>query len=106
LKPLGFDPQNLTQIDTTNEASIEESADRIIALKQKRHRVTANASLEDLTSPFTHTELVPRTNCVANDPVFVVAVDPRIIPDHNTIDRGIFIRFLGEFLITFSNENP
>jgi Alpha/beta hydrolase of unknown function (DUF900) len=106
LKPLDTAPKKITQMAMTNEAPVQTSTERIIALKQKRHGVTANTSAEDLTSRFTHTELVPRTNCIANDPVFVVAVDSRIIPDHNTIDRGIFIRFLGEFLFTFSNENP
>ncbi len=106
LKPLDSAPKEITQMATTNEMPVQTSTERIIALKQKRHRVMANATAEDLTYRFTHTELVPRTNCVANDPVFVIAVDPRIIPDHNTIDRGIFIRFLGEFLFTFSNENP
>lgn len=106
LKQLDTAPKKITQMATTNEVPVETSADRIIALKQKRRRVTANASAEDLTCRFSHTELVPRTNCVANDPVFVVAVDSPIIPDHNTIDRGIFIRFLGEFLFVFSNDNP
>jgi hypothetical protein len=106
LKPLDTAPKKITQMTTTNEVPVQTSTDRIISLKQKRHGVRTNAAAEDLTYRFTHCELVPRTNCVANDPVFVVAVDSRIIPDHNTIDRGIFIRFLGEFLFTFSNENP
>jgi hypothetical protein len=99
-------PKKITRMTTTNEVPVQTSTDKITVLKQKRRAVAANASLEDLTYRFTHTELVPRANCVANDPVFVVAVDSRIIPDHSTIDRGIFIRFLGEFLFTFSNENP
>jgi hypothetical protein len=106
LKPLDTAPKKITQMATTNEVAVQTSTDKIISLKQKRRGVSRNSTAEDLTSRFTHTELVPRTNCVANDPVFVVAVDPRIIPDHNTIDRGIFIRFLGEFLFTFSSENP
>jgi hypothetical protein len=106
LKPLDTAPKKITQMATTNEVSVQTSTERIISLRQKRRGVSRNATAENLTYRFTHTELVPRTNCVANDPVFVVAVDSRIIPDHNTIDRGIFIRFLGEFLFAFSNENP
>jgi hypothetical protein len=106
LNPLATAPKKITQMTTTNEAPVQTSTDQIIALKQKRRGVTRDAAAEDLTYRFTHTELVPRTNCIPNDPVFVVAVDSRIIPDHNMIDRSIFMRFLGEFLFTFSNENP
>jgi hypothetical protein len=99
-------PKEKSQMTTTNEVSVKTSTENILSLKEKRRRVSANATREDLTYRFTHCELLPRTNCVVNDPVFVVSVDSRIIPDHDTIDRGIFIRFLGEFLFTFSNETP
>ena len=105
LQPRAVAPKTITRMATTNEVTVQTSTEKIISLKQKRRSFSTNATIEDLTYRFTHTELVPRTNCVANDPVFVVAVDSRIIPDHNTIDRGIFLRFLGEFLFTFSSEN-
>jgi len=37
-------------------------------------------------------------------PAFVVSVDKAIIPDHSTINKKPFIRFLIGFLSTFSNE--
>jgi uncharacterized Fe-S cluster protein YjdI len=58
----------------------------------------------DLTYKFAHCQLVPTTNCVRNDPVFNVVVDPAIIPSHDDIDRGVFIRFLADFLFTFSSS--
>jgi hypothetical protein len=104
LEPLDRAPKKITQMTTTNEVPVLTSTDKIVSLKQKRHGVKADAAAEDLTYRFTHCALVPRPNCIPNDPVFVVAVDARIIPDHNTIDRGIFLRFLGEFIFTFSND--
>lgn len=87
--------------------SFKASADRILIIKEKRRNVSANSSREDLTFSFTHFELVPRmTNCVPNDPVFVVSVDPSFVPDHDTISNGSFVRTLAEFLSAFSNENP
>jgi len=95
-------PKEKLETTATNEASVPESTVTILSLRDKRHLVTENATREELTYRFTHCELLPRTNSVPNDPVFVVSVDPRIIPDHNAIDQGIFIRFLGEFLFAFS----
>ena len=37
-------------------------------------------------------------------PLFVVAVDKKIIPDHNTIDRERFLTFLREFLLAFTSD--
>lgn len=56
-----------------------------------------------MTYNFTHCQLAPTTHCVHNDPVFNVAVAPAIIPNHDDIDRGVFIRFLAEFLFAFSS---
>jgi hypothetical protein len=102
-----YDLNALDKKRGTNEVSFQASVERILLLKEKRRKVSANSSREDLTFGFTHSELVPRmTNCVPNDPVFVVSVDPILIPDHNTINRGSFVRTLEEFLSTFSDENP
>ena len=104
---INYDLNTLDKKRGTNEVSFAASIDRIVKLKEKRRRVSANSSREDLTFGFTHSELVPRmTNCVPNDPVFVVSVDPILIPDHNTISNGSFVRTLEEFLSTFSNEDP
>jgi hypothetical protein len=54
---------------------------------------------------FSQCELSPTTNCVPASPIFNVAVDPKMIPDHGTIDRWVFIKFLSEFLSAFSSDN-
>ncbi len=54
---------------------------------------------------FGQSKLIPTANCVPTSPVFNVAVDPKMIPDHGTvIDRKIFIEFLNEFLSMFSSD--
>jgi len=63
------------------------------------------ASTNELTYSFSHCELVATTNCIPNNPIFNVAVDRKLIPDHGTIDNWMFIRFLGEFLSVFSSNS-
>ena len=37
-------------------------------------------------------------------PLYVVSVDTKIIPDHNTIDTKPFLTFLREFLLAYTPE--
>lgn len=89
----------------TNEVSQQESALQIVRVRAQVHTTAMQPEMttNDLTYTFSHCRLLARTNCVRNDPVFNVAVDPSIIPDHNTIDRPVFIRFLSEFLAVFAS---
>ncbi|HWD18744.1 MAG TPA: hypothetical protein VHB20_05650 [Verrucomicrobiae bacterium] len=57
---------------------------------------------DDGTYGFLHTLLTRRPGCSARDPVFVVAVDQRIIASHDAIDSWVFVRFLTEFVSLFS----
>jgi hypothetical protein len=90
---------------STNEATPSDSADSILSMRDKIQRFSTQwvVTTNELTYDFTHCQLVPTTNCVHNDPVFNVAVAPAIIPNHDDIDRGVFIRFLAEFLFAFSS---
>jgi len=82
---------NLSRATKTagNEAAPSAFAERVLRLKEqiqntsKKHRPTTN----DLTYTFTRCQLLPTANCVHSSPIFNVAVDTQIIPDHGTIDR-------------------
>ena len=89
----------------TNEVSRSASADQVVAVrKQVQARAKhLTATTNDLIYTFSHCQLLARPDCVRNDPVFNVAVDPNIIPSHDSIDRPVFIRFLSEFLAVFAS---
>lgn len=89
----------------TNEVPASESAAQVVSVRQhvQRNLKQLNVNTNDLSYTFSRCQLLARTNCVRNDPVFNVAVDPNIIPDHDTIDRPVFIRFLSEFLAVFAS---
>ncbi len=105
LKTLDQSAKSKKAATMTNEASAEESAAQIGAIKGQiqTNSVQANVTTNDLSYKFTRCELLARPNCIHNDPVFNVSVDPNIIPDHDTIDRPVFIRFLAEFLAAFAS---
>jgi hypothetical protein len=94
-----------TMLVSTNEATPSDSVDSILSMRDKIQRFSTQrvVTTNELTYDFTHCQLAPTTNCVHNDPVFNVAVAPAIIPNHDDIDRGVFIRFLAEFLFAFSS---
>lgn len=66
--------------------------------KEKRRR----APKTEIT--FSQTRLVPvaTTN---REPFMVVRVSKKIIPDHNRIQKALFVNFLSEFLVYMSPEN-
>jgi len=105
LKTLDKNARAMTTLGSTNEATPSDSADSVLLLRDKIQKYSAQrfVSTNEMTYDFTHCQLVPTTNCVHNDPVFNVAVAPAIIPNHDDIDRGIFVRFLAEFLFAFSS---
>ena len=105
LNLLDKNAKSKTMLVSTNEATPSDSADSILSMRDKIQRFSTQwvVTTNELTYDFTHCQLVPTTNCVHNDPVFNVAVAPAIIPNHDDIDRGVFIRFLAEFLFAFSS---
>ena len=105
LNLLDKNAKSKTMLVSTNEATPSASADSILSMRDKIQRFSTQRAVttNELTYDFTHCQLAPTTNCVHNDPVFNVAVAPAIIPNHDDIDRGVFIRFLAEFLFAFSS---
>jgi hypothetical protein len=104
-----YAPYQTFDLVKRDKTTVDEDAgavDRILMLRQQMTSASANLTptVQDLTYKFTHCELDPRTNSLSSSPVFVVSVDPKIIPDHGTIDRGVFTRFLAEFLATLSED--
>ncbi len=106
LKYVGKTPGQKPQVDATNIVSSHESAEQVRRLRGQL-RATARQAVvttNDLVYSFSRCELDPRANCRRDDPIFNVAVDPKLIPDHDTIDRPQFLWFLGEFLAAFSSS--
>jgi hypothetical protein len=102
------DPQANSQQATltTNDVPSSDSAEKIQSVKSQIQRSSrrTRATTNDLTYNFTRCQLAPTSHYIPNDPVFNVAVAPAIIPDHDTIDRWIFVRFLCEFMFSFSSS--
>jgi hypothetical protein len=98
---------DLVKQDQTDGDSERKSGERVLQLQDqmKSDRESTGVNTTQSTYNFTHCRLQPRTNCLRKDPVFVVSVDPQIIPDHGSIDRGVFTRFLAEFLALFSETS-
>ena len=72
-----------TMLMSTNEATPSDSADSILAMREKIRRLSTQrlVTTNEMTYDFTHCQLVPTAHCVLNDPVFNVSVDPAIIPN-------------------------
>ena len=88
----------------------EASAARVQQLRAQvratKTKPREKVSLADSTYEFSASVLVPRpATHKPHDPVYVVAVDPKIIPSHDKIDKPEFITFLREFILAFS-ANP
>lgn len=107
LKVLSKEEKPKKPVLESTDKVMEESADKVAALKSQLANTakTPSPTASDLTYDFTHCRLQPTTNCLRNNPVFNVAVEPAIIPDHNKIDQPVFIRFLSEFLAAFASSD-
>jgi hypothetical protein len=101
---IDFDLQTIEKTQSGNEDDAK-SGERVLLLSDQLKSTSGknDLSIVDRTYRFTHCQLQPRTNHTHVGPVFVVSVDPNIIPDHGTIDRWVFTRFLAEFLQVFSS---
>jgi hypothetical protein len=97
----------ITKKDKILDEDDTKSAERVLHVTEQLRTNSIEAALtaEDRTYRFSHCQLQPRTNYLHQSPVFVVSVDPNIIPDHGSIDRGVFTRFLAEFLTSFSDAD-
>lgn len=99
---------NVKRLKGTNTIEVTAvTMQTILALKKQIRENSRKSKLttNDVAYTFTHCQLLPTTNCVPTSPIFNVAVDPKMIPDHGTIDKGVFVRFLNDFLSTFSSDN-
>jgi hypothetical protein len=105
LKPFNENIKSPRITEATNDVPTSASVSNLLtAQSQFQARNQGGATTNDWTYNFTRCQLAPLTNYVPTDPVFNVAVDPAIIPDHDTIDRWIFVRFLIEFMFAFSSN--
>lgn len=84
----------------SDEAEVEDSSDKVVSLKSGMKKSAAKKTVS-----FTSGLLEPR-DPTHNPfmPLYVVSVDTKIIPDHNTIDTKPFLTFLREFLLAYTPE--
>jgi hypothetical protein len=89
--------------------TIQESVTTAKSLRSQVHRNRAKpkeeVTPEDATYRFSESELVPTKNHKPHDPVYVVHVDPKIIPNHDDFETEAFLTFLREFILAFTG-NP
>jgi hypothetical protein len=81
----------------------EGETDQVLALRAQV-RASRKARVEESANEefhFNGSDLRPRPGHDPQFPLYVVSVDPRIIPDHNGIDTKQFLRFLGQFVLAF-----
>jgi hypothetical protein len=85
---------------------MEQSSERVVQLRAQSQRNTAEkrAGTGDFAYHFVGSDLKPRPGRDPWMPLYVVSVDPKIIPDHNGIDRPAFLRFLRQFITTFEPQ--
>jgi hypothetical protein len=92
------------ELTASNSLDFAESVGHINNNRDKRHYEWREfRDTNELTFDFSNSRLLPREDALRTDPIFNVSVDPRIIPDHDTIDRWVFMRFLSEFIATFAS---
>ena len=90
------DPNAAVTKDTLTSGVINNSA------RTSAFMTNAGPYTNQLVFDFLRCRLAPTPHCVPNDPVFNVAVDPALIPDHDTIFQANFVHFLVQFLFEFS----
>jgi len=96
----------VTKSDKKSEevaSNTEATADRVLALREQV-RASRKTRIEESIKEEFHfdgSDLRPRPGHDPQFPLYVVSVDPKIIPDHNGIDTKQFLRFLGQFVLAF-----
>jgi hypothetical protein len=98
---------DLIRKDELNHDDKNNIVARVLALRRQMlsDSTKKNPTAQDLTFKFEHCVLEPRTNHLDARQLMIVSVDPNLIPDHSTFDRGVFTRFLSEFLAVLSASN-
>jgi hypothetical protein len=90
--------EQVEQADTISQRATELKA------QARRHREKPPGNEEGVVYHFIGSDLVLRRNRDPRMPIFVVAVDSKIIPDHNAIDEPEFRRFLAQFITAFEPQ--
>lgn len=102
------DNSKAAKIASNEPHDAAQSAGTVQRLKEQIYRNAAQprskTNVTDMTFEFTHTKLVPTAHHIAFDPVFVVSVDPKIIPNHTDFDTRRFRTFLQEFILAFATD--
>jgi hypothetical protein len=88
--------------------TIQQSVDTVKNVRTKVHRnrqkPRTSVTVEDSTYHFSESDLVPNKNHIAHDPIYVVHVDTRIIPNHDDFETQAFLTFLREFILAFTSS--
>jgi hypothetical protein len=85
---------------------IMETSDRVVALKEqlRKNSITPSKLPDDYRYSFIGSDLKPRADHNPRIPLYVVSVDPKIIPNHGSIDKKPFLRFLEQFVTAFTPD--
>jgi hypothetical protein len=95
------------QVQEPTADEVEQQSQRITDLKvqSQRNKQDRTKAMEDSTYHFIGSDLTPRQGHDPRMPLYVVSVDPKIVPDHNAIARPAFLRFLAQFMATFEPQD-
>ncbi|HXI71065.1 MAG TPA: hypothetical protein VNN22_11985 [Verrucomicrobiae bacterium] len=94
----------LSALNTNAETSTTTASVQAIS---KARKIKSENQKKKISQPinFPQAQLVPKhAEDPTLSPIFNVAVNPRLIPNHNKIDRTIFIQFLAEFIALYSSD--
>ena len=94
----------LSALNTNAETSTTTASVQAISKARKIKSENQKKKISQ-TINFPQAQLVPKhAEDPTLSPIFNVAVNPRLIPNHNKIDRTIFIQFLAEFITLYSSD--
>jgi hypothetical protein len=81
-------------------------SDRVVEIKRQTRRIVTktNSSQADGVFHFIGSDLIVRRGNDPRMPLYNVALDTKLIPDHNAIDEPEFLRFLSQFLTAFEPQ--
>lgn len=99
---IGFD---LASSADRNEENRRDIAKLLLAQKQLKQHADGSRFQPGETFHFKHGTLTCRSAAAQSGSVYVVAVDPKLVPDHSSIDHGDFLRCVAEFAVVFAGGN-
>lgn len=100
-------PAKAEPLKEPSAEELEQASERVAQLKAqtKANLKERRSAKEQYTYHFVGSDLQPRDGHDPRMPLYVVAVDPKIIPNHTDISKPVFLRFLEQFISTFEPQD-